>query len=378
MTVTAGGATCPVDTGFIVHNPVNFPNIVAMFEHLGVATENSDMSFAVSAAGSLDDGGLEYAGGRGALGVFAQPRNLARPAFWRMLRDILRFNRTAQRALDLPADVTLGDWLARESFSDIFRDAHLLPMTAAIWSATRADMLAFPAASLFRFLAAHGLLRVFGRPQWRTVSGGCRTYVDTLIRDFGGSVYMSMPVAAAARNGDGVTLEFGETQSRTYDAAVFATHADTALALLRDADDTERDILGAFGFTANRAVLHRDPAFMPERRAAWASWNYILRDGSGYVTYWMNRLQNIAEIDNLFVTLDPPTEPRDVLAAFDYTHPQFDRAAVAAQSRLHEIQGPRRTWFCGAWCGYGFHEDGLKAALRVAADFGVASPWSVA
>ena len=368
---TVGGVTVPVDTGFIVHNPLNFPNIVALFRTLGVATEDSDMSFAVSARG----GAFEYAGGLGPAGIFAQPENLLSPRFWGMLADILRFNACARRALALPDDVSFGAWLDREGFTGAVRDDHLLPMAAAIWSASTGSILAFPAASLFRFLDAHGLLRVFGRPQWRTVSGGCRSYVSALIRDFGGRVYSGVPVATVTRHGDSAALELGAGDVREYDAVVMATHADRTLAMLRDADDDERDVLNAFRFAPNRAVLHRDPAFMPRRRRAWASWNYVTGAHGGYVTYWMNRLQNIDAVANLFVTLDPPEEPREILASFDYEHPQFDAASVGAQHRLGGIQGRNRTWFCGAWCGYGFHEDGLKSAMRVAQDFGATAPW---
>jgi predicted NAD/FAD-binding protein len=364
------GVRQAVDTGFIVHNPVNFPNIVALFETLGVATENSDMSFAVSAG----DGRREYAGGRGPSGLFAQPANLANPSFHRMLRDILRFNRAARADIGVEDDMSLGDWLDGHGFSDGLADDYLLPMAAAIWSATTDSIRDFPAASLFRFLDAHGLLRIFGRPQWRTVSSGCRRYVDAIIRNFPGNVYLSTPVSAVLREEAGAAVRI-EGELRKYDAVVMATHADTTLDLLGDADDAERDILGRFGFAANRAVLHRDPAFMPRRKRAWASWNYLTGDGTAFVTYWMNRLQNITAVENLFVTLDPPTEPRDTIAAFDYAHPQFDAAAVAAQKRLPEIQGKRAAWFCGAWTGYGFHEDGLRSALRVAADFGVEAPW---
>ncbi len=360
----------PVDTGFIVHNPLNFPNIVALFETLGVATEDSDMSFAVSAA----DGRREYAGGRGPSGLFAQTPNLANPAFYRMIADILRFNRAARSDIGIADEISLGDWLDGRGFGNRLADDYLLPMTAAIWSATTDAIRDFPAASLFRFLDAHGLLRIFGRPQWRTVTGGCRHYVDAIIRNFPGNVYLSTPVLAVLREGEGVAIRI-DGELRHYDAVVMATHADTTLGLLVDPDDAERDILGRFGFAPNRAVLHRDPAFMPRRKRAWASWNYLTGDGTAFVTYWMNRLQNITAVENLFVTLDPPTEPRDMIAAFDYTHPQFDTGAAAAQKRLPEIQGRRETWFCGAWTGYGFHEDGLRSALRVAADFGIAAPW---
>ncbi len=367
------GVRQAVDTGFIVHNPINFPNIVALFETLGVATEDSDMSFAVSAG----NGRREYAGGRGPCGLFAQPSNLADPSFHRMLLDILRFNRAARADIDIEENISLGIWLDEHGFRDGLAEDYLLPMTAAIWSATTDAIRDFPAARLFRFLDAHGLLRIFGRPRWRTVTGGCRRYVEAIIQNFPGNVFLSTPVSTVLRESDGIAVgACGEI--RKYDAIVMATHADTTLDILGDAGQAEREILGRFGFATNRAVLHRDPAFMPRSKRAWASWNYLTGDGTAFVTYWMNRLQNISTVANLFVTLDPPTEPREAIAAFDYAHPQFDVAAVAAQKRLGEIQGKRATWFCGAWTGYGFHEDGLRSALRVAADFGVDAPWHMA
>lgn len=336
------------------------------------------MSFAVSAR----DGTLEYAGGRGRRGLFAQRRNLVRPLFWGMISDITRFNRLAAADLHLPEEISLADWLLDKGFGRAFLDDHLLPMTAAIWSATTRSMLDFPAAALFRFLHSHGLLQIAGRPQWRTVSGGCRTYVEAVIRDFQGGVYRECPVTSIHRHEAGASVYSDARGKQDYDAVVMATHANTTLALLADPSERESELLGSFGFAPNTAVLHRDPRFMPERRAAWASWNYLIPSGTkesaekgGTVTYWMNLLQNISSIDNLFVTLDPPETPREVLASFDYEHPQFDEAAIRAQNHLPEIQGGRNTWFCGSWCGYGFHEDGLSASIRVANDLGAAVPW---
>lgn len=365
----------PVDTGFIVHNLITYPNLIGMFAHLEVDTEDSNMSFAVSAR----EGALEYAGGRGLRGLLAQRRNIGRPLFWGMISDIVRFNRLASADLNLPENVSLAVWLSDKGFGRTFLHDHLLPMTAAIWSATTHTMLDFPAAALFRFLHSHGLLQIADRPQWRTVSGGCRTYVDAVIRDFKGAVYKSCPVTSIHRHDSGVSVHSDTRGKQDYDAVVMATHANTTLSLLADPSERESELLGAFGFAANTAVLHRDPRFMPKRRAAWASWNYLVpsdtETSGGTVTYWMNLLQNISSPDNLFVTLDPPTEPRDILASFDYEHPQFDEAAIRAQKELPDIQGERNTWFCGAWCGYGFHEDGLAASIRVANDLGADVPW---
>lgn len=381
-----GGAPAqPVDTGFIVYNEPSYPNLTALFAHLGVATRPSDMSFAVS----LDDGALEYAG-TDAAGLAAQPGNLLRPRFWSMLRGLLRFYRVAahDRARGALAGLGLGEYLARRGFGAAFRDDHLYPMAAAIWSQPAAAIADFPAEAFVRFCENHGLLQLAGRPTWRTVEGGSRRYVERLCRAIGERLHLASPVRAVLRgahDADGVriVLDTG-CHPRRFDAVVLATHPDEALRLLPDPGADERRLLGAIAYGRNLVVLHRDPALMPTRRAAWASWNYVgPRAASGLpsVTYWMNRLQGLDPREPLFVTLNPRREPRaGLLVRTDsYAHPLFDARALAAQRELWRLQGERRTWYCGAWFGHGFHEDGLQAGLAAAEALGgVRRPWQVA
>jgi len=372
----------PVDTGFIVYNEATYPNLTALFRHLGVATQPSEMSFSVS----LDDGALEYAGTNLA-GLFAQRRNLLRPRFWSMLRDLRRFYRTAPHDRDAlaDADLTLGAYLDRHGYGAALRDDHLLPMAAAIWSGGTAALAEYPAASFIRFCANHGLLQVTGRPQWRTVTGGSAAYVRKLLADFQGEIETGQPVLSVRRLPDGVAVRTGAGLERTFDQVVLATSAPRALAMLSDPTEAERALLGAFGATRNLAVLHTDAGLMPKRRAVWASWNYLGRRAPQAgaelcVTYWMNRLQGISGERPVFVTLNPPRPPEagTLLHSELYEHPLFDAAAVRAQRHLWRLQGVRRTWFCGAWFGAGFHEDGLQAGLAVAEQLGgVARPWSV-
>lgn len=379
--VDAEGNRLAVDTGFIVYNTINYPNLAALFQHIGVATQPSEMSFAAS----LDGGRLEYSGSD-LKGLFAQPRNLLRPRFWAMLRDIARFYREAPRFLAAPdaEGMSLGRYLEAGGYSDGFVHDHLLPMGAAIWSATEADMRDHPAASFIRFFASHGLLRLAGRPPWRTVTGGSRVYVERLAAPLAGCIRLACPVRAVRRQGDGVVVEETGGAARRYDHVVLATHADQALALLADASAEEGTLLGRFRYARNPAVLHTDATLMPRRRRAWASWNYIGAGGRRdevCVTYWLNRLQRLATRRDFFVTLNPVQAPREdgVIARFPYEHPGFDAAAVAAQARLWTLQGVRRTWFCGAYFGAGFHEDALQSGLAVAEALGgVRRPWSVA
>ncbi len=375
-----------VDTGFIVYNEVNYPNLVALFDHLGVATLPTDMSFAVSA----DDGGFEYAG-RGPGGLLAQRRNLFRPRLWRMAGDVLRFYRNAPRVLDRPdaETLTLGDLLREGGYGAAFVNDHILPMGAAIWSTPTDRMLDHPAASLVRFMANHGLLKLRGRPQWRTVRGGSREYVARISAPFADRVRLETAVTAVTRLPDRVRVDDCRGGGETFDQVVFASHADQTLALLADPEDAERQVLGAFSYQPNRAVLHADARLMPRTRRAWASWNYLSRrrpaDGDAgpglCVTYWMNALQSLRSRDPLLVTLNPPTppDPGTVFGTFDYRHPVFDAAAGRMRARMWSLQGHRRTWYCGAYLGDGFHEDGLQAGLAVAEALGGARrPWTVA
>ena len=372
----------PVDTGFIVYNELNYPNLVALFDHLDVPTEASDMSFAAS----VDDGGLEYSGS-GLGGLFAQRRNLVRPRFFRMLRDTLRFYRDGAALLEDAslADLSLGELLTRGGYSDAFIADHLLPMAAAIWSTPVADMRAYPAAAFVRFCMNHGLMQVRGRPRWRTVTGGSREYVHRLTRAFADRIRTDAPIATIHRTGGRVAVTLASGEVAHHDHVVIAAHANEALAMLDDPSPDERTLLGAFPYARNRAVLHQDPALMPRRRAVWSSWNYLRGKDSGgndavCVTYWMNRLQNLDARAPLFVTLNPHREiaPATVLRTFDYDHPTFDLAAGRAQRSLWNLQGARNTWFCGSYFGAGFHEDALQAGLAVAEALGdVRRPWAV-
>ncbi len=374
-----GSEQIPVDTGFIVFNRATYPNLTALFAHLGVPTQRSDMSFAAS----LDDGAFEYMGGTLA-GLFAQKRNILRPRFWRMLADIARFYRNTVRDALAPGfdELTLGEYLDAADYGQHFRNDHLLPMASAIWSATPDEMLSYPALAFIRFHANHGLLQAAGRPAWETVSGGSIRYVKRLLASFDGIVHLDAAVVAITRAHDGVWIADSRGKLERFDHVVLACHADQALALLAEPTDSERRLLGAFRYTRNLAVLHSDPGFMPKRRAAWASWNYVAGPARErpFFTYWMNRLQGIPGSRPIFVTLNPPRPPRSGTLHHSeaYEHPLFDKHALAAQKHLWELQGVKRTWFCGAYFGAGFHEDGLQAGLAVAEDLsGVRRPWNV-
>jgi predicted NAD/FAD-binding protein len=376
---TRAGAI-PVDTGFIVYNEPNYPNLTALFAHLGVETVASDMSFGVS----LDDGGFEYAS-TNLGGLLAQRRNLFRPRFWTMLRDVLRFQKHGPAdAAAWPGDGSLTDYLEQRGFCRAFQEDHLLPQAAAIWSTSMTDIGDYPARALLRFFDNHGLMKIVGRPKWRTVKGGSRAYVQKLAGDFSGRVLLNSPVKAVSRLADGVTVETAAGVVEHYDRVVIAAHADQALRMLGTPTPLERRVLGAFRYSLNRTVLHGDEGFMPKRRAAWSSWNHrglTGADPDACITYWMNKLHAMpARIDPLFVTLNPPREPApgSVYLAQDYEHPLFDRRAIEAQRSLPDLQGKGGIWFCGAYFGSGFHEDGLQAGLAAAeAAGGVSRPWTV-
>ncbi len=378
--VTVDGVTAPVDTGFLVFNDRTYPNLIAIFEALGVRWAESDMSFSVRA----DDDDLEWCGSSLAT-VFAQRANLARPAFWRMLRDILRFNRETTALVTrgaVPAG-TVADYLRRECYGRGFCDWYLVPMAAAIWSAPASRILDFPLATFLQFCHNHGLLQVNDRPRWRTVAGGGRDYVRRMLPAIG-DVRLSTPVARVVRGVDGVTVSDAFGRAERFDEVILACHSDQALALLADATEAERALLGAVRYQPNRAVLHTDASFLPRRRSAWAAWNYTAgRDADGArgvcVSYLINRLQPLPFRKPVIVTLNPLREPsaETVIAEFDYAHPLFDQAAIDAQARAAALQGLNRTWFAGAWLGYGFHEDGVKSALAVVERLGAEVPWTV-
>jgi uncharacterized protein len=381
--VATSSGSVAVDTGFIVYNELNYPNLTRLFTHLDVATKPSVMSLGVS----FDDGRLEYAGDTVA-GLFAQRRNLIKPGFYGMVAEILRFYRQAPAVLTLPEaeSTTLGAYLRRHRYGQRFIHQHLLPMAAAIWSCPAEQMLDFPVTSFVRFCDNHGLLKVTDRPEWRTVDGGSREYVRRLSASFADRIRLAAPVYAIKRNGQGVEVTDGTGQTELYDQVVLACHADQAARMLTDATPAEAGVMGSFRYQPNRAILHRDPRLMPRRSRVWSSWNYLARQGatpaggSVSVTYWMNRLQGLAGAPNLFLSLNPLDEPNPALVEreFGYDHPVFDQRTMAAQRRLPGLQGNGGVWFCGSYCGWGFHEDGFSAGLAVARALGVEPPWQMA
>ena len=379
------GVPVAVDIGFIVYNELNYPDLTALFAHLGVETIESCMSFAVTA----DTGRFEWKGGGSNWletfsGLFAQPRNLLSPSYLRMLRDVLAFNEqsTKDYAAGKLAGLTLGDYFRRNNFAPRLLTDYLAPMGAAIWSAPASEILDFPAENFIAFFSNHRLLQ-YDRPVWRTVKGGSQRYVEKLTAAFRDQIKPGCAVTAIARTPHGVLVHDSLGNTDIYDHVIVASHSDQALAMLSDADDHERSILGAIGYSSNKVYLHRDPRLMPKRKRAWASWNFLRWPRKGSVdndvsvTYWMNPLQGIDADKPLFVSLNPPFEPDPALTfgTYLFEHPQYNAAAFAAQNRLGEIQGKRRTWFCGAWTGYGFHEDGLRSGLAVAEALGAVAPW---
>jgi predicted NAD/FAD-binding protein len=376
-----GRDTAPVDMGFIVYNPETYPNLTALFRHLGVPTKPSDMSFSASLRG----GALEY-GGASLGSLFAQPGNLLSPRFWSMLRDLVRFYRKASQDAcgTTPDSRSLGEYLSDNRYGEALVRDHLLPMAAAIWSTPAQSMIDHPAEAFLRFCHNHGLLRLFDRPQWRTVIGGSRTYVSRLTASFADRIRLGCGARSVRRRPDGVLIVDADGHGASYDHVVIATHADQALRLLEDPLDTETKLLGAIAYRDNDAVMHRDRTLMPRRRRVWSSWNYIGGGpddgGSLCATYWMNRLQSLHDDAPVFVTLNPahPPSPTSIIHRETYAHPQFDLSAMAAQRQLWSLQGIRRTWYCGAYFGAGFHEDGLQAGLAVAEALGGARrPWRV-
>ncbi|SDP86394.1 hypothetical protein SAMN05428967_3963 [Phyllobacterium sp. YR620] len=380
--IVPGEGGVAVDTGFIVYNEQTYPNLTALFALLGVETAASEMSFAVS----LDSGRLEYSG-TGFSGLFAQQRNLVNPRFWLMLRDLLRFYRETPAHAGKLGLIALGDFLKREGYGRAFRDDHLLPMASAIWSAPAASLLDYPAEAFIRFCDNHGLLKLANRPVWRTVKGGSRNYVERLTANYRNRVRTGCAVASVRRAGDHVTVSDIHGVTAIFDHVVMAGHADETLALLADPSALEKRLLSAFRYSVNRAVLHEDETLMPKRRSVWSSWNYLgerkeMQPPSQLcVSYWMNRLQPLETDRQFFVTLNPrhAPDPCKVLHTQTYTHPLFDSEAMQAQRQLWQLQGARNTWFCGAYFGAGFHEDGLQAGLVVAEDLGgLRRPWTVA
>lgn len=371
VAVTRDGVEQQVDTGFIVFNDWTYPNFIALLDHLGVSWQPSDMSFSVKCLRT----GLEY-NGTSIDTLFAQRRNLLRPTFWRMIRDILRFNRSAPGLLQDPdPSLTIGTYVDREGYSREFVEHYLMPMGAAIWSSGSGTIRDFPAVFFVRFLHNHGMLSVENRPTWRVVRGGSRSYLGPLTARFRDRIRVNAPVERVLRQASGVSVTVRGHEAEHFDQVVLATHSDQALRMLADASPVERDVLGAMPYQTNRAVLHTDRSVMPKAPRAWASWNYLIPEGEHErltVTYWMNLLQSLRRETDYFVTLNPvePIAEHAVLREMDYEHPQYTAETVRAQARYDEIGGVNRTHFCGAYWFNGFHEDGVVSALRVARAFG--------
>ncbi|MDX5593235.1 NAD(P)/FAD-dependent oxidoreductase [Pseudovibrio sp. SPO723] len=384
QSVSVDGERVDVDTGFIVYNERTYPNLTAFFDHMGVATDASDMSFAISA----QQGAYEYSG-CGFNGLFAQRKNLFSLRFWSMLKDIKRFyDNAAADAERLPPDYTLRSYLNEQRYSEGFIHDHLIPMGAAIWSMPAERMMAFPFQSFIGFCQNHGLIQFRDRPKWRTVAGGSKNYVSKIAEEISGSIELNTAITQLNRLPGFVEIVDRNGDSQRYDHVVIAAHSDQALRILESgslgASDQERALLGSIHYQKNIALLHTDKSLMPKTRKAWASWNYLKTEEEGEtslcVTYWMNRLQNLNVSKDLFVTLNPTHQPAEgtILRSMVYSHPVFDSNALKAQSSLWELQGHNRTWFCGAYFGHGFHEDGLQSGLAVAEALGnVRRPWNV-
>ncbi|MEP7308864.1 MAG: FAD-dependent oxidoreductase [Acidobacteriota bacterium] len=371
VVVSTPTGSVPLDTGFLVHNARTYPTLVRLFGELGVATRNSDMSFAVSCRQS----GLEYSS-RGANGFFAQRRNLVRPSHLVLLREILRFNREAPLLLTAPdaERQTVGDFLESRRFGEAFTDRYLLPMASAIWSASLDAIRSFPALTLIRFFENHGLLSLNAQPLWKVVAGGSHTYIPKLMAGVSGDIHQGAAIQAVRRSEDGVTLAFRDRPSMAFDEVVFACHGDQVLPLLADAGDREREIFSKFTTTTNVAWLHTDASVLPVLTRARASWNYVLTAAAPpMVTYDLNRLQGLTTPEQYCVTLNPDgqIDERRVLRRLVYRHPLYTREAIGAQRQWREVSGVNRTHYCGAYWFNGFHEDGLTSALRVASALGV-------
>jgi predicted NAD/FAD-binding protein len=376
-----GPVTHGVDTGFLVFNERTYPSLIALLAELGVETSKSDMSFSVQVPGSAGQAPLEWSGSSLDT-VFSQRQNLWNPRFWRMLRDVLRFNRLATNIARRNAEAELvqplGDFLAQHALSDEFRDWYFLPMLGCIWSCPTDQMLQFPVATMIRFCHNHGLIQVTNRPQWWTVTGGARHYVDKIVARITDK-RLNTPVDNITRDARGVWVR-SRGQTEPFDKLVLACHSDQSLALLSDARAAEQAVLGAIRYQPNRAVLHTDTRVLPTERRAWAAWNYeraaSADKNSAQVClhYLLNQLQPLPFAQDVVVSLNPvrAIDPAHVHATFDYAHPVFDLAAIRAQKSLPALQGTQHTYYCGAWTGYGFHEDGLKSGLDVAQRLGQA------
>jgi predicted NAD/FAD-binding protein len=375
--VSIGNRTWPVDTGFIVFNHKTYPLFTRLLAHLGVASHASDMSFSVRD----DVHDLEYLGSDNRDTLFAQRRNIIRPRFWRMCADIIRFYKEANELLENGDDAdpgeTLGAWLRQRDYHPAFVTSHLIPMAAAIWSAPPQQMYAFPIRYLCRFLANHGMIQLGDRPKWRTVTGGSRSYVAALTAGFADRIHSGTPVTAVSREADGVRVLRADGSQAVFDEVILACHADQSLSVLADASRDEQRILSCFPYQPNTAVLHHDDRLLPRRRKAWGAWNYHRAAGpkageDATLTYNLSILQGHDAPDPLLVSLNPrgPIDPAKTVRRIRYHHPSYSRAAVRAQAQHHRISGVNGVHYCGAYWGYGFHEDGVRSGMRVAEALG--------
>ena len=366
VAVDSPEGTVPVDTGFIVYNEPNYPNLTALFDHLGVASQETRMHFSVSAR----ERDLEYAS-HSIGGIFADLKNLARPSFYAMLKDVVRFHKDAQTLAKGDEHLTIGAFLKDNKYSQAFITDHLIPMAAAIWSCPADTILDFPAKSMARFFINHGLAELRVPFLWRTVVGGSNAYIAPLTAGFRDAIKLNAEVTGIHRDANQAIVTLANGERAAFDEVILACHGPQANALLSDPDAKEAEILGAFQAQPNRAVLHTDAALMPKRKRAWANWNYLSEQGDANdlsVTYWMNALQNLDAKQDYFVTLNPSEEPApgSIIAEFNYQHPIFDADSLKAQYDIWTLQGHGHVWYAGAWLGYGFHEDGIQAGLAVA------------
>ena len=385
--VTEGETSLAIDSGFIVYNEKNYPNLVGLFEHLGVKTQATDMSFAFS----LNQGELEYAG-TGFGGMFAQKSNIVKVKHWCLLKEIVRFNKVAHAELktlenEKSGQLTLGKFLQQHNFSQDLQQNYLLPMGAAIWSCPVEIMSDFPAFSFLRFFANHGLIDLKDRPQWRSVVGGSREYIKQMMTTLESQIVIRGGADSIIRNNDSVTISSND-ENYQFDQVIFACHADQTLVLLDKPTELEHEILSNFEYQENKTYLHTDEKLMPKRKNAWCCWNYLSQNDFSAVhenehkqvtaTYWMNNLQKFEAEKNYLVTLNPyqRIEPSKVIKMMTYHHPIFNRDAIDAQPRLAELQGKNNSWFCGSYAGYGFHEDGLSASIKVCEQLGIVAPWN--
>jgi len=375
LPTATGVQTHGVDTGFLVYNERTYPGLIGLFDELQIATAKSDMSFSVQVPGAPGQRALEW-NGANLNTVFAQRSNVFKPRFLRMLRDVVRFNTVATALAERNQDHELAQplraFLQSHAFGDTFRDWYFLPMLGCIWSCPTDQMLEFPVATMVRFCHNHGLIQVNNRPQWHTVAGGARHYVDKIVARIADK-RLNTPVLRIERDAQGATVHTHSSSER-FDAVILATHADQSLQMLAAPTPQEHATLGAIRYHANRAVLHTDTSVMPKKKLAWAAWNYEraaqhhTESARVCLHYWLNLLQPLPFTQDVLVSLNPVREidPAHVLGSYDYAHPVFDLAAIQAQAHMPSLQGQQRTWFAGAWMGYGFHEDGFKAGRAAA------------